>query len=191
MILQTLKRMIRSHHRLYLTLYFLRIHLRRWRYGLKDVHPTTHIGVASSISRDLITLEYCYLGGECHIGPKVELGRYVLFAPRVAIVGADHCFDQPGVPICFSGRPTLPRTVIEDDVWIGYGATVMAGVRIGRGAVVAAGAVVTHDIPPYEIWGGVPARKIRERFADRERQIHDLMLSGPAKLGETPESRDY
>ena len=54
--------------------------------------------------------------------------------------------------------------VIDDDVWLGYGATIMSGVHIGQGAEVAAGAVVTKDVPPYAIVGGVPAKVIRYRF---------------------------
>lgn len=56
--------------------------------------------------------------------------------------------------------------VIDDDVWIGYGATIMSGVHVGQGAVVAAGAVVTKDVPPYAIVGGVPAKVIKYRFTD-------------------------
>lgn len=57
---------------------------------------------------------------------------------------------------------------IGNDVWIGYGATILAGVRIGDGAVVASGAVVTKDVPPYAIVGGVPAKVIRNRFSDEQ-----------------------
>lgn len=56
--------------------------------------------------------------------------------------------------------------IISDDVWIGYGATIMSGVHVGQGAVVAAGAVVTKDVPPYAIVGGVPAKVIKYRFTD-------------------------
>lgn len=54
--------------------------------------------------------------------------------------------------------------VVDDDVWIGYGATIMSGIHIGQGAVVAANAVVTKDVPPYAIVGGVPAKVIKYRF---------------------------
>lgn len=54
--------------------------------------------------------------------------------------------------------------IIDDDVWIGYGATIMSGVHVGQGAVIAAGAVVVKDVPPYSIVGGIPARLIRKRF---------------------------
>ena len=53
---------------------------------------------------------------------------------------------------------------VDDDVWIGYGATIMSGVHIGQGAIVAAGAVITKDVPPYAIVGGVPAKVIKYRF---------------------------
>lgn len=55
--------------------------------------------------------------------------------------------------------------IIDDDVWIGYGATILSGVHVSQGAVIAAGAVVTHDVPPYAIVGGVPAKVIKYRFA--------------------------
>jgi acetyltransferase-like isoleucine patch superfamily enzyme len=54
-------------------------------------------------------------------------------------------------------------TVIGDDVWLGAGAVITPGVRIGTGAVIGANCVVTHDVPEYEIWGGVPARRIGSR----------------------------
>ena len=60
--------------------------------------------------------------------------------------------------------------VLEDDVWIGYRATVLSGVRIGQGAVVAAGSVVTQDVPAYAIVGGVPAKVLRYRFPEQVRQ---------------------
>jgi acetyltransferase-like isoleucine patch superfamily enzyme len=132
------------------------------------------------VARDLVAREYSFVNVDCLIGPRVTLGRYAMIGPRVSVVGGDHRFDSPGVPIIFSGRPAMPRTVVEDDAWIGCGAVIIAGVCIGRGAIVAAGAVVTRDVPPYEIHGGVPARKIGERFADdTQRARHDEMLRGP------------
>ena len=54
--------------------------------------------------------------------------------------------------------------IVDDDVWIGYGVTIMSGIHIGQGAVIAAGAVVTRNVPPYAIVGGVPAKVIKYRF---------------------------
>lgn len=70
----------------------------------------------------------------------------------------------------------------DDDVWIGYGATIMSGVHIGQGAVVAAGAVVTKDVPPYAIVGGVPAKVIKYRFS--EIMIEELLKIDFSKLTE-------
>lgn len=72
--------------------------------------------------------------------------------------------------------------LIDDDVWIGYGATIMSGVHIGQGAVVAAGAVVTHDVPPYAIVGGVPAKVIKYRFGPE--MIEELLKVDYSKLTE-------
>lgn len=70
--------------------------------------------------------------------------------------------------------------IVDDDVWIGYGATIMSGVHIGQGAVVATGAVVTKDVPPYAIVGGVPAKVIKYRF-DPE-LIEELLKVDYSKL---------
>jgi acetyltransferase-like isoleucine patch superfamily enzyme len=156
-----------------------------WHYGTRNVHHTFYISRNCIISRDLVAKEYGFIAEGCRVGPAVELGKYVMFGPNVAVVGADHCFDQPGRPIIFSGRPELVSTVIEDDTWIGYGATIMSGVRVGRGAVVAACAVVVKNIPAYEIWGGIPAKKIGKRFSSEQEIIeHNLMLDKSAFEGQ-------
>ena len=159
---------------------------KRKRYRLKNVHSTFFMNGRSFVSRDLVAHEFSSIGPECYIGPRVELGSYVMFAPRVAVVGADHKYDIPGTAIAFSGRETLKKTVIDADVWVGYGAILLAGISIGRGSIIAAGAVVTKDIPPYEIHGGVPARKIADRFPDNlDRSLHDKMLAQPPVEGES------
>ena len=79
----------------------------------------------------------------------------------------------PGKTIWSGERGDNGITIIEDDVWIGTAAIIMSGVTIGRGSIVAAGSVVTKDIPSCEIWGGVPARKIRDRFeTEEEKKYH-------------------
>lgn len=158
---------------------------RRWRYGLRNVHPTFYMGAGAKISKDLIAGPFSFVNINSEIGAGVSLGKYVMIAPEVWIIGNDHKFDVPGVPIIFAGRPELKQTFIEDDVWVGNGAMILAGVRIGRGAIIAARAVVTKNVPPYEIHGGVPAKKIGERFSRaEERAKHDLMLSKPASQGQ-------
>jgi len=156
--------------------------LRRKRWGLKHVHPTCYIQPGSRISPDLVAHEYAFINTGCMIWPRVEIGAYTLLAPRVAIIGGDHHFDRPGSPIVFSGRPDMPTTIVEEDCWLGYGSVIRCGMRIGRGAIIGALAVVTRDVGPYEIWAGVPAKKIGERLANpADREKHDAMLRQPPR----------
>jgi len=158
---------------------------RRWRSGLRHVAPTFYMGPDCTVERDLVAGDHSFINRRCMLQAKVRLGRYVMFGPEVAVVGGDHRPDMPGVPNVFSGRPEILETVFEDDCWVGHGAIIMQGVRVGRGAIVAAGAVVVRDVPPYEIHGGIPARKISERFPDPvDRAKHDAMLDGPLYRGE-------
>lgn len=121
--------------------------------------------------------DYSYVGGGsqlqnatvgkfCSIGPAVRIG--------LGLHPVDHVSTYPGF---YSNRPPKAfrfankgnvvehvETNIGNDVWIGLGAIVMDGVRVGHGAVIGAGAVVTHDVAPYAIVAGVPARRLRDRF---------------------------
>lgn len=107
-----------------------------------------------------------------------EIGNYVLIARNVAFVGRDdHCFDFPGTTVWESPRGDQYKVIIEDDVWIGHGAIILSGVKVGRGAIVSAGAVVIQDIPPYAVVGGNPARLIKWRFMDEDRNAHDAFLN--------------
>lgn len=96
----------------------------------------------------------------------LTIGAGVSIAPDVYLLTADHDPQSPD----FAGR-TAP-VVIEDQAWLGTRAMVLPGVTVGQGAVVAAGAVVTKDVPPYTIVGGVPARQIGERSREL-RYAHD------------------
>ena len=176
--MSALRRLIRRQAGLYLFLRSVIMFFRRGKLGLRSVHRTFYLARGAAVASDLKAGAYSYIGTDSWIGPRVTLGNYAMIGPRVAIVGRDHLFTKPGTPIIFSGRPELPSTEIGDDVWIGYGAIVIAGVSIGRGAIVAAGAVVTRDVPPYTIVGGVPAKRIGQRFStERELTAHEQMLS--------------
>ncbi|WP_206473176.1 CatB-related O-acetyltransferase [Dietzia sp. KRD202] len=131
---------------------------------LSGVPATAYVHRSAAIARDFRAGDYVFVGPESSIGPRTTVGKWTLIAARVSVVGSDHNFDEVGTPIIFSGRPEQPETQIGSDCWIGHGATILRGLTIGDGSIIAAGAVVTHDVPPYEIWGGVPARFIRQRF---------------------------
>ena len=92
----------------------------------------------------------------------VRIGRDVLLGPRVVILPENHVFSDATRTIKSQGVERA-GVVIEDDCWIGANVTLLAGVRVGRGSVVAAGAVVRDDVAPMSVVGGVPARLIRTR----------------------------
>ncbi len=91
----------------------------------------------------------------------VTIGDRVYTSPMTQIIAVNHIFDDPNRPFIDQGI-TAQGIVIEDDVWIGSSAVITDGVRIGCGSVVAAGAVVTKDVPAHTVVGGVPARVIKE-----------------------------
>jgi acetyltransferase-like isoleucine patch superfamily enzyme len=96
---------------------------------------------------------------------KVEIGADVMLGPRVVVLPENHVFESTEYTIKSQGVQRK-SVVIEDDCWLGANATILAGVRVGRGSIVAAGAVVNNDVPPFSIVGGVPARVLRSRKAD-------------------------
>lgn len=143
---------------------------------LGQVHPTASIHHSARVSRDLRAGPYVFVGPQCWVGPMTTIGAYSMLAPRVAVVGDDHVTDMIGVPIQFAGRPAQRPTKIGRDVWIGFGAIILRGVRIGDGAIVGAGAVVTSDVPAYEIWVGVPARPRGIRFDSADSASHQAVV---------------
>ena len=161
----------------------VRMALRRLRYRAFKVHPTTYLARNCQIHPSLRMGPYGYIGPGADIPVGVEMGKYVLIGPGLVITGGDHRFDRPGVAMVFSGRAEPEPCVLEDDVWIGARVTILKGVRVGRGSIVAAGAVVTKDVPPYSIVGGVPAKVIRQRFDAEEIIKHDAYLVLPAQEG--------
>ncbi|ASK32730.1 acetyltransferase [Chryseobacterium sp. T16E-39] len=154
----------------------------RKKYHLKNVHDTFYMGGKSNIASDLKADEYSYIGPNCTIYSKVSIGKYTMLAPEVKIVGGDHYYKNPEKPIIFSGRESDLETIIGEDVWIGYGAFISRGVRIGNGAIIAAYSVVTKDVEPYTIIGGSPAKFIKARFNEEEIKIHQRMLKENLKI---------
>jgi acetyltransferase-like isoleucine patch superfamily enzyme len=106
----------------------------------------------------------CWLGPGCLIygNGDVTIGDNVLVAAHTSINTVSHHAGRTDVPINDQGIYTDP-VVIEDDVWIGLNAVILQGVRIGRGSIIGAGAVVNKDIPPWSIAVGMPAKVLRKR----------------------------
>ena len=111
-----------------------------------------------SIGRDVTLNEWVYLSG---FG-GLQIGNHVRIGHRTSIITSDHRHDDLSRPIHHQGLES-GAVVIDDNVWIGCNVTILKNVRIGHGAIIAAGAVVTHDVPANSIYGGVPARRIGTR----------------------------
>ena len=126
-----------------------------------EISKNVRIGNGADISIG----NYVHIREGCCLA-NVDIHNYVMIAPEVVFLDIGHNYEDPTRPMMFQGSRTYPKTVIEDDVWIGCRAIIMHGVRIKKGAIVAAGAVVTKDVDEYSIVGGNPARVIRKRFND-------------------------
>jgi maltose O-acetyltransferase len=125
-------------------------------------------GASFGSGRDLTIGDNSGIGIDCQVPANIQIGSDVMMGPQVLIIGQNHKFDDLSVPMRLQGRAEASPVVIEDDVWVGARSIVLPGIRIGRGAIIAAGAVVTKDVPPYAICGGNPARVIRLRTESKE-----------------------
>lgn len=153
----------------------------KWRYpfvkapiGLNKIVRIPLSTTIWSPHKDVSIGSHVQFGPHCIIQCDISFGHYVLMAPYVAFVGRDdHVTDKSGFFIWNSGRGDKYKTRVGNDVWIGHGAVILSGITIGDGAIVAAGAVVTKDVPPCTIVGGNPARVLKDRFATaQETEFH-------------------
>lgn len=151
------------------------------------IDEKTKIGIYSDIGdrcnfRESTIGDYAVCRGENQIWYS-EIGKFssIAYGARINAVNhptftriAQHRFTYRGKQYDFSEKndPTITelrkqdKVIIGNDVWIGHNAIIMPGVHIGNGAVIGSGAVVTHDVSPYSVVVGVPARSIKKRFSD-------------------------
>lgn len=112
-------------------------------------------------------------------GSKVTIKRKVVIGPGLTIIAGDHNFTTVGKFI-IDEHNKLPENdqdvVINSDTWIGANVTILKGVTIGRGCVIAACSCVTKSVPPYSIVGGVPAKVIKKRFTEEQIREHEKIL---------------
>ena len=134
--------------------------------------------------------ENIYIGNHVYIGygadmiatrSKIIIGDHVVFGPKVCIRGGDHRTNYIGKYIdMVDDSLKLPENdqdvFFEGDNWIGMNSIILKGVTIGRGAIIAAGSVVTRAVPAYSIVGGVPAKILKYRFTEEDIKIHEERL---------------
>lgn len=145
---------------------FLYFHLRaRWvkRKGFVRIPWTVQLW---SPNHDIQLGDRVQFGPYCDVQCDMEVGDSVLFAPHVAVIGRnDHRIDIHNMLIWDAPRGEDKKVRIGNNCWIGYGAIILSGVSIGNGSVIAAGSVVTKDVPGNSIVGGCPAKVIKYRFS--------------------------
>jgi acetyltransferase-like isoleucine patch superfamily enzyme len=141
-----------------------------------EVHPTATV------------CEFVFINAYSVVYGNTTIGKYTIVARNCEIGVANHPSDwlavQGNFKAYFANHPAMSmstnypfvahgNTKIGNDVWLGAGATVVSGVTIGDGAIIAAGAVVVSDVPPYTVYGGIPAKFIRNRF---DQEIIDELI---------------
>ncbi len=168
-------------------LYLRKIKYRKYKIG-KDFHSGIRVRLWAKTTLQIG--KNFYIGRDSLIETDCIIGDNVIFGNKVAIVGKyDHHYQQIGTPIRlassirdldYSWKGLDLTTKIGNDVWIGYGATIMQGVTIYDGAIIAAGSVVIKDVEAYSIYGGNPAKKIKDRFdtfQNLEMHLKDLSIN--------------
>jgi acetyltransferase-like isoleucine patch superfamily enzyme len=152
-----------------------------------EISPGRNVYVGSDV----------FMGRDCWLtapNARIVIGSKVMLAPQVAIITGDHNIGTVGRAMFDVENKAAEDdldVVVEDDVWIGFRATILKGVTIGRGAVVAAGAVVAETVPPYAIVGGVPARVLKMRFTPEQIEEHErLLANGNAERHDDQRERD-
>ncbi len=158
--------------------YFYKKHMKFCGRNVK-IHPksSVYFGLENlSIGNDVSIPRFAHIF--C-TEASLTIGHKVVFGPAPTIVTGNHRIDVIGKYIVDS-HEKLPENdnevIIEDDIWIGANVTILMGVILGRGSVVAAGAVVNKPFPPYSIIGGVPAKVLKFRFTIDEILAHEEKL---------------
>ena len=155
------------------TVFYFKYRFKGAKYGVG-----CYFGHKVNLSKNVEIGDYCYIGQYSFIGSNTKIGNFAIFSDNVNFIGSDHKFDVVGTPIILAGIPEFqPLTTVGDDVWLGHGVTVMRGINIGTGAKIGANSVVTKNVPEYEIWAGIPAVKIKDRFDMKERDMHSEFLT--------------
>jgi len=128
------------------------------------IQNNVYIGDGNNVSIG----DNCRINDNCKLD-NVKIGDYVLIARRTQILGKMHRFDDTKTPMLLQKNKPQKQTIIENDVWIGLNAIILPSLKIAKGSIIAAGAVLTKDTKPYGIYGGIPAKLIKFRKKSEEK----------------------
>jgi len=141
--------------------------IRRWlcKHIFEEVGKEVNIerSVFFGQGKDIRIGDYSGIGLGARIQGPLTLGSHVMMGPDVIIYTRGHEIKECTIPMIWQGETKAKPVLIEDDVWIGARVVILPGVKIGQGSVIGACALVTKDVPPYTIMGGVPAKIIGKR----------------------------
>ncbi len=110
--------------------------------------------------------DYSGIGVDAKLSGEITIGNNVMMGPEVMVYTSNHNYGRRDIPMIEQGNSEMKPVAIGDDVWIGARAIILPGVKIGSGTIIAAGSVVTKDVPEYSIVGGNPAKLLKKRFED-------------------------
>lgn len=130
---------------------------------IRSCGENVNVEKGASFNPELVIGNNSGIGINSEINGPVVIGNDVLMGPEVIIYTQNHSYSKKNTLIRNQGYDDYKKVIIEDDVWIGRRAMIMPGSHIGKGAVIAAGAVVSGNIPEYAVVGGVPAKVIKYR----------------------------
>ena len=168
-----------------------------WNYKLNAIkNKFLSFGINSHFyPNDIFTYQNISIGDNVSIGygadfvatrSKIIIKDHVLIAPKVSIRGGNHRIDIIGRYMdSITDKEKLPENdkdvIFEGDNWVGMNVTILHGVTIGRGSVIAAGSVVTKNVPPYSIFGGVPGKVLKYRYLLKS--VLNLLISCNSNSG--------
>ena len=135
------------------------------RGGALPAHRNVNFEHGAHFDSDLTIGDFSGVGIDCNVGGSVTIGDHVMMGPECVLLSHNHRFDRLDIPMCQQGFSEEQPIHIGNDVWIGTRAIILPGVTVGDHSVVGAGAVVTKDVPPYAVVGGVPAKILKMRNA--------------------------
>ncbi len=123
-----------------------------------NIERNAHFGPCCSVGKR------SGVGVKCELYGPVTIGNDVMMGPECVVFTQNHKIENINIPMIEQGYDEPKPVIIEDDVWIGQRCIILPGVTLKKGCVLAAGAVLTKSTTPYSVWGGVPAKKIKDRI---------------------------